>query len=90
MTKAQICFSFIILLYISSVGNFMRVNAQAPVVSKGGTCYDPINLYNSASVAMNLYYQNQGRHYSKCDFEGSGIITVTDPSCGCCIYEFYK
>ncbi|CAL9236788.1 unnamed protein product [Arabidopsis halleri] len=123
MAKAQICFSFIILFYISSVGSFMRVNAQAPgqgswcvakpgtpieqlvknlnyvcsqmeihceVVSKGGACYDPNNLYNSASVVMNLYYQNQGRHYSKCDFGGSGLITVTDPSCGCCKYEFCK
>ncbi|KAG7639593.1 putative glucan endo-1,3-beta-D-glucosidase [Arabidopsis thaliana] len=123
MPKAQIWFPFIILLCISSVGSFMRVNAQAPgqgswcvakpgtpikqlvknlnnvcsnssvhceVVSEGGACYDPINLYNSASVVMNLYYQNQGRQYSKCDFEGSGIISVTDPSYECCIYDFAK
>lgn len=58
-------------------------SVHCEVVSEGGACYDPINLYNSASVVMNLYYQNQGRQYSKCDFEGSGIISVTDPS------EFY-
>lgn len=57
-----------------------QMEIHCEVVSKGGACYDPNNLYNSASVVMNLYYQNQGRHYSKCDFGGSGLITVTDPS----------
>ncbi|KAJ0259263.1 X8 domain-containing protein [Hirschfeldia incana] len=47
---------------------------------EGGSCYDPNTPLNHASVAMNLYYQAQGRHYWNCNFEGSGLITVTDPS----------
>ena len=46
----------------------------------GGSCYDPNTPVNHASVAMNLYYQAQGRHQRDCYFEGSGLITVIDPS----------
>ncbi|CAH2035903.1 unnamed protein product, partial [Thlaspi arvense] len=53
----------------------------------GGPCYLPDDLHNRASVAMNLYYQTQGRHFYDCDFEGSAIIAVTDPSYGDCKYE---
>ncbi|XP_010517948.1 PREDICTED: glucan endo-1,3-beta-glucosidase-like [Camelina sativa] len=119
MAKAHICLSFIILLYISSAGRFVRVNAQSQgdwcvakpgtttkqlqnkldyacskidcqVVSTGGTCYSPDNLYNMASVAMNLYYQAEGRYFGNCNFEGSGLIAITDPSYGCCKYQFNK
>ncbi|CAN6836213.1 unnamed protein product, partial [Brassica oleracea] len=46
----------------------------------GGSCYDPNTPVNHASVAMNLYYQAQGTHQRDCYFEGSSLITVTDPS----------
>ncbi|EFH51695.1 hypothetical protein ARALYDRAFT_347193 [Arabidopsis lyrata subsp. lyrata] len=60
------------------------------IISKGGACYSLDNLYNLASVAMNLYYQAAGRHYWNCNFGGSGLIAITDPSYGNCIYEFRK
>ncbi|KAG2309588.1 hypothetical protein Bca4012_081474 [Brassica carinata] len=50
------------------------------IIMEGGSCYDPNTPLNHASVAMNLYYQAQGRHYWNCNFEGSGLITVIDPS----------
>uniref|UniRef100_A0A0D3C640 X8 domain-containing protein n=1 Tax=Brassica oleracea var. oleracea TaxID=109376 RepID=A0A0D3C640_BRAOL len=56
----------------------------------GGSCYDPNTPVNHASVAMNLYYQAQGRHQRDCYFEGSGLITVTDPSYGSCKYQYRK
>ncbi|OIV99025.1 hypothetical protein TanjilG_32284 [Lupinus angustifolius] len=40
----------------------------------------------SLSSAMNLYYQSHGRNHWNCDFKGSGIVVVSDPSYGGCIY----
>ncbi|KAL8214625.1 hypothetical protein R6Q57_004074 [Mikania cordata] len=50
------------------------------IIRPGGSCYEPQKLVNKASVAMNLYYQANGRNYWNCDFKSSGIIAVTDPS----------
>ncbi|CAH8358939.1 unnamed protein product [Eruca vesicaria subsp. sativa] len=60
------------------------------IIMEGGLCYDPNTPLNHASVAMNLYYQAQGRHYLNCNFEGSGLVTVTDPSYGCCKFQYRK
>ncbi|XP_023640211.1 glucan endo-1,3-beta-glucosidase isoform X2 [Capsella rubella] len=70
--------------------NYACSKIDCHIVSKGGACYSPDNLYNQASVAMNLYYQAEGRHFWNCNFEGSGLIVITDPSDGCCKYEFRK
>ncbi|KAD3337828.1 hypothetical protein E3N88_33349 [Mikania micrantha] len=58
------------------------------IIRPGGSCYEPQKLVNKASVAMNLYYQANGRNYWNCDFKSSGIIAVTDPSYGDCKYEY--
>ncbi|XP_076887924.1 glucan endo-1,3-beta-glucosidase-like [Bidens hawaiensis] len=58
------------------------------IIRPGGTCFEPQKLVNRASVVMNLYYQTYGRNYWNCDFKGSGIIAVTDPSYGDCKYSF--
>ncbi|WZZ55938.1 hypothetical protein YC2023_056045 [Brassica napus] len=50
------------------------------IIMEGGSCYDPNTPLNHASVAMNLYYQAQGRHLRDCYFDGSGLITIIDPS----------
>ncbi|WZY91013.1 hypothetical protein YC2023_047748 [Brassica napus] len=50
------------------------------IILEGGSCYDPNTPLNHASVAMNLYYQAQGRHLRDCYFDGSGLITIIDPS----------
>lgn len=46
----------------------------------GGTCYLPQDITNYVSVAMNLYYQSKGSNKWDCDFRGTGIITLIDPS----------
>ncbi|WZZ08061.1 hypothetical protein YC2023_093982 [Brassica napus] len=55
-----------------------KVNCAA--ISNGGACYSPEDLLLHASVAMNNYYQAEGRHFWNCNFAGSGIIAITDPS----------
>ncbi|KAK6931855.1 X8 domain [Dillenia turbinata] len=47
-------------------------------------CYYPNTLINHASVAMNLYYQANGRNTWNCDFMNSGLITTSDPSYDYC------
>ncbi|ESQ30855.1 hypothetical protein EUTSA_v10012146mg, partial [Eutrema salsugineum] len=95
MAKAHLCLCFIILLHFFSdwcvakpatknekllqIINYACSKVDCKIISEGGACYSPNDLFNLASVAMNLYYQAQGRHFSNCDFEGSGIITITDP-----------
>ncbi|CAN6836207.1 unnamed protein product [Brassica oleracea] len=60
--------------------NFACSQIDCGIILEGGSCYDPNTPLNHASVAMNLYYQAQGRHYWNCQFDGSGLITVIDPS----------
>lgn len=60
--------------------NFACSKVDCSIILEGGSCYLPDNPLNHASVAMNLYFQAQGRHHWNCDFEGSGLITVIDPS----------
>lgn len=53
-----------------------------------GRCFYPNTVLNHASVAMNLYYQEQGRHFWNCNFNGSALISVTDPSYCNCKYPY--
>ncbi|KAJ8760312.1 hypothetical protein K2173_011865 [Erythroxylum novogranatense] len=50
------------------------------LIQEGGACYCPNNILNHASVVMNFYYQMMGRNTWNCDFGGSGLIVITDPS----------
>ncbi|XP_073303680.1 glucan endo-1,3-beta-D-glucosidase-like [Primulina huaijiensis] len=68
--------------------NFVCTVVDCSLIQEGGACFYPSNLLNHASVAMNLYYQKQGRHSWNCDFRKSGVIVVTDPSYGKCKFEF--
>ncbi|KAF5201956.1 Glucan endo-1,3-beta-D-glucosidase [Thalictrum thalictroides] len=45
----------------------------------GCPCFKPNTLINHASVAMNLYYQKNGRNHWNCNFTSSGLITTIDP-----------
>nr|GEW66844.1 glucan endo-1,3-beta-D-glucosidase-like [Tanacetum cinerariifolium] len=60
------------------------------MIQSGGTCYEPQTLISQASVAMNLYYQKEGRNFWNCNFRNSAIISVIDPSFGDCKYEYTK
>ncbi|KAJ3679387.1 hypothetical protein LUZ60_017398 [Juncus effusus] len=55
-------------------------------IRKGGPCFYPNTLISHASVAMNIYYQANGRNDWNCDFSGTGLIVTTDPSYGKCKY----
>ncbi|KAJ0018011.1 hypothetical protein Pint_10031 [Pistacia integerrima] len=56
------------------------------IIKKGGPCYLPNTLINHASVAMNLYYEFNGRNAWNCDYKGSALTTTTNPSYGTCQY----
>lgn len=55
-------------------------HVDCSIITIGGPCYDPSSLISHASVAMNLYYQATGRLDSSCDFNGLGLIVISDPS----------
>ncbi|PRQ59160.1 putative X8 domain-containing protein [Rosa chinensis] len=54
-------------------------------IQPGGACYDA-DIRARASYAMNSYYQLKGRRDFNCDFSGTGLITISDPSHGGCNY----
>ncbi|XP_073005853.1 major pollen allergen Ole e 10-like [Typha latifolia] len=55
-------------------------------IAKGGICFLPNTLISHASIAMNLYYQSQGKNSWNCHFNGTGVQVLTDPSYGQCKY----
>ncbi|XP_071728920.1 major pollen allergen Ole e 10-like [Rutidosis leptorrhynchoides] len=67
--------------------DFVCGTVNCDKIKPGGSCANPDQLFNRASVAMNLYYQQKGRNSWNCDFNKSGLITVTDPSYGDCKYD---
>ncbi|KAL1102468.1 hypothetical protein V6Z11_D05G366700 [Gossypium hirsutum] len=60
--------------------NYACSKVDCQIIQKGCPCFNPDNLINHASIAMNLYYQSMGRNVWNCDFKGSGLIVITDPS----------
>uniref|UniRef100_A0A7N0VA27 X8 domain-containing protein n=1 Tax=Kalanchoe fedtschenkoi TaxID=63787 RepID=A0A7N0VA27_KALFE len=50
------------------------------VIGEGGCCYYPNTLINHASVLMHMYYAEKGRNWWNCDFKGTGLTAITDPS----------
>ncbi|XP_030552151.1 major pollen allergen Ole e 10-like isoform X2 [Rhodamnia argentea] len=66
--------------------NYACSQVDCKILQKGCPCFDPDNLMNHASVAMNLYYQSHGRSHWSCDFRNSGLVVISDPSYSNCIY----
>ncbi|XP_022137818.1 glucan endo-1,3-beta-D-glucosidase [Momordica charantia] len=66
--------------------NYACSQVDCRIMQKGCPCFYPDNLINGASVAMNLYYHSRGKNQWNCDFRGSALIVITDPSYGNCIY----
>ncbi|KAL5159723.1 Glucan endo-1,3-beta-glucosidase [Glycine soja] len=66
--------------------NYACSQVDCRILQKGCPCSYPDNLMNHASIAMNLYYQSRGKNHWNCDFRASGLVVVTDPSYGNCIY----
>ncbi|XP_052182988.1 glucan endo-1,3-beta-D-glucosidase-like [Diospyros lotus] len=68
--------------------NYACSVVNCSLIRDGGPCFLPPLPMNHASFVMNLYYQEAGRHFWNCDFNSSGVITVTDPSYGNCKFPF--
>ncbi|KAK9937722.1 hypothetical protein M0R45_014494 [Rubus argutus] len=66
--------------------DFACSHVDCQILKGGCPCSSPDNLMNHASIAMNLYYQAKGRNQWNCDFRCSGLIVMTNPSYGDCIY----
>lgn len=60
--------------------NYACSQVDCRIMQRGCPCFFPDILINRASVAMNLYYQSRGRNHWNCDFRGSGLVVITDPS----------
>ncbi|GAB4826178.1 hypothetical protein Ancab_040354 [Ancistrocladus abbreviatus] len=55
-------------------------------IQAGGQCFIPNTVRAHAAYAMNLYFQDTGRHDFDCDFRQTGAVTFVDPSYGRCKY----
>lgn len=53
-----------------------------------GSCLFPNTLINHASFVMNLYYKTLGLY--TCDFNGTGIVVMTNPSKPSSFYHAYR
>ncbi|XP_021843723.1 glucan endo-1,3-beta-glucosidase isoform X2 [Spinacia oleracea] len=67
--------------------NYACSQVDCRVLHKGCPCFSPDNLINHASIAMNLYFRAHGCQQGSCDFRGSALIVITDPSYDNCLYE---
>ncbi|XP_020595655.1 major pollen allergen Ole e 10-like [Phalaenopsis equestris] len=69
--------------------DFACSKIDCSLIQYDGLCFFPDTNISHASVAMNLYYQSNGRNSWNCYFGGSGLLVTTDPSYGTCKYEFF-
>ncbi|KAK4778426.1 hypothetical protein SAY86_005954 [Trapa natans] len=60
--------------------NYACSQVDCKIIQRGRPCFEPDNLMNHASIAMNLYYHSKGRNHWNCDFRASGLTVMTDPS----------
>ncbi|XP_024360784.1 glucan endo-1,3-beta-glucosidase 1 isoform X1 [Physcomitrium patens] len=55
-------------------------------IQPGQSCYLPNTYQSHASWAFNAYYQTHGQTAQACDFQGTAVISTTDPSTSTCPY----
>ncbi|KAK9755222.1 hypothetical protein RND81_01G010900 [Saponaria officinalis] len=55
-------------------------------IQDGGPCFQPNTVKGHASYAMNTYYHLNGQHEYDCYFDGTGVVTSTNPSYEACEY----
>lgn len=60
--------------------------ANCSSIQSGQPCYMPDTIENHASFAYNDYYQRMRSVGGTCDFSGTGVITMVDPSYGSCVF----
>ncbi|KAG0556163.1 hypothetical protein M758_11G029500 [Ceratodon purpureus] len=56
-------------------------------ITSGQSCFLPDTYQSHASWAFNVYYQTHGQTAQACDFQGTAMITTTDPSTSTCPYS---
>ncbi|XP_020248825.1 glucan endo-1,3-beta-D-glucosidase-like [Asparagus officinalis] len=66
--------------------NYACSQVDCGIIREGCACFKPDNLMSHASIAMNLYYQANGKNSWNCFFKNSALIATTDPSFGDCTY----
>ncbi|GJZ66236.1 glucan endo-1,3-beta-glucosidase 4-like protein [Tanacetum coccineum] len=60
--------------------------ANCSAIQSGQPCFMPDTLENHASFAYNDYYQRMRSVGATCDFSGTAVTTMVDPSYGSCIF----
>ncbi|XP_023742083.1 glucan endo-1,3-beta-glucosidase 4 [Lactuca sativa] len=60
--------------------------ANCSAIQSGQPCYMPDTIENHASFAYNDYYQRMRSVGGTCDFSGTAVTTMVDPSYGSCIF----
>lgn len=54
--------------------------ANCGPIQAGGSCYQPNTLASHATWAYNDYYRRSGNNYWDCYFNGTAVVSITDPS----------
>ncbi|KAG9445738.1 hypothetical protein H6P81_011866 [Aristolochia fimbriata] len=60
--------------------------ADCAPIQSSGLCYLPNTLQAHASYAFNSYYQRRAMAPGSCDFSGTAVVAMSDPSYGSCVY----
>ncbi|KAH7405009.1 hypothetical protein KP509_15G053700 [Ceratopteris richardii] len=60
--------------------------ANCTLIQDGEPCYQPNTFQNHASYAYNSYFHDNGGNAASCDFNGTAVMTNTDPSYGSCLF----
>eukprot|EP00250_Pteridium_aquilinum_P015832 c22785_g2_i1 orf=183-1736(+) len=60
--------------------------ANCTFIQQGQACYQPNTFQNHASYAYNNYFYDNAGNPASCDFNGTAVMTNTDPSYGSCIF----
>lgn len=61
--------------------------ADCSLIEPGEPCYLPNTLVSHASYAFNSYWQKNKAAGATCDFNGSAVLSSSDPSVGDCVFD---
>ncbi|KAI3878989.1 hypothetical protein MKW92_021212 [Papaver armeniacum] len=60
------------------------------LLQPGSPCFEPDSLAAHAAFAFNLYYQKNNRMKGSCDFNGTAMVTTTDPNHDISIFVYHN
>ncbi|KAI3913759.1 hypothetical protein MKW98_011820, partial [Papaver atlanticum] len=67
--------------------NWVCGKVDCSLLLQGQRCYEPDTVSAHASYAFNEYYYQSGRLTGTCDFNGTAMVTTTDPSHDTCTFR---